>query len=110
MLGGLCFIHATRQLPLGRQGPSRVRVEGQRWVPADCCRVQSIPSMKEANRKEIRCPCCNKLIGKVQGREFSLETVCPRCNNQVLFEATWASASVAILSLFQYKMSLKEEA
>src|SRR5664280_3789607 len=66
MLGGLCFIHATRQLPLGRQGPSRVRVEGQRWVPADCCRVQSIPSMKEANRKEIRCPCCNKLIGKVR--------------------------------------------
>ena len=22
--------------------------------------------MKEANRKEIRCPCCNKLIGKVR--------------------------------------------
>jgi phage FluMu protein Com len=42
--------------------------------------------MSEANRKEVRCPSCKKLLGKVQGREFSLETVCPRCNNKVLFE------------------------
>src|ERR1035438_6886540 len=43
-------------------------------------------AIKHANRKEVRCPSCKKLLGKVWGREFSLETVCPRCNIKVLFE------------------------
>ena len=34
-------------------------------------------TMNDANRKEVRCPSCKKLLGKVWGREFSLETVCP---------------------------------
>src|SRR5664280_2778925 len=53
------------------------------------------PFNERSNRKEIRCPCCNKLIGKVQGREFSLETVCPRCNNQVLFEVNPPALALA---------------
>jgi phage FluMu protein Com len=42
--------------------------------------------MSEPNQKEVRCPSCNKLLGKVRGREFSLETICGRCRSKVLFE------------------------
>ena len=52
-------------------------------------------TMNDANRKEVRCPSCKKLLGKVWGREFSLETVCPRCNIKVLFEVNPPALALA---------------
>jgi phage FluMu protein Com len=51
--------------------------------------------MNEAHPRELRCPRCNKLLGKARGREFSLETVCSRCNIKVLFDVSPPALALA---------------
>jgi len=47
----------------------------------------------DANRKEARCPSCKKLLGKVWGREFSLEMACDRFRHSRYWPGTQHGAS-----------------